>query len=404
MPVVILIIGIILFIGLIVVHEFGHFIVARRNGVDVEEFGIFFPPRLYHRKTKAGWIFSINLLPLGGFVKLKGEHDSDTAKGSYGAASLWVKAKIMLAGVTMNLVTAFILFTILGVIGMPSVVPNQFKISSNTKTFSQKVLIGSVEKGSPAAKAGLKSNDEITAIGKVGQKPTKVSSITSVQSLTKHLAGDKVNVYFKRSGKNLLATTVLLPSSIVTASQQSYINKLNHTKLNCVNIAPPKGYLGVELSQYSLERSTWSAPVNAAGFSVQATALTFQGLGHALGGLGSLIAGAVTGNAVATANGQCSATSQVAGPIGIFVILKDSASLGFDFMLFLIAVISLTLAIMNVLPIPALDGGRLWLTLFTRAIKKPLSAKAEEIIIASSMAVLFGLLILISISDVHRFL
>ena len=404
MPVVILIIGIILFIGLIVVHEFGHFIVARRNGVDVEEFGIFFPPRLYHRKTKAGWIFSINLLPLGGFVKLKGEHDSDTAKGSYGAASLWVKAKIMLAGVTMNLVTAFILFTILGVIGMPNVVPNQFKISSNTKTFSQKVLIGSVEKGSPAAKAGLKSNDEITAIGKVGQKPTKVSSITSVQSLTKQLAGDKVNVYFKRSGKNLLATAVLLPSSIVTASQQSYINKLNHTKLNCVNIAPPKGYLGVELSQYSLERSTWSAPVNAAGFSVQATALTFQGLGHALGGLGSLIAGAVTGNAVATANGQCSATSQVAGPIGIFVILKDSASLGFDFMLFLIAVISLTLAIMNVLPIPALDGGRLWLTLFTRAIKKPLSAKAEEIIIASSMAVLFGLLILISISDVHRFL
>ncbi len=404
MPVVILIIGIILFIGLIVVHEFGHFIVARRNGVDVEEFGIFFPPRLYHRKTKAGWIFSINLLPLGGFVKLKGEHDSDTAKGSYGAASLWVKAKIMLAGVTMNLVTAFILFTILGVIGMPNVVPNQFKISSNTKTFSQKVLIGSVEKGSPAAKAGLKSNDEITAIGKVGQKPTKVSSITSVQSLTKQLAGDRVNVYFKRSGKNLLATAVLLPSSIVTASQQSYINKLNHTKLNCVNIAPPKGYLGVELSQYSLERSTWSAPVNAAGFSVQATALTFQGLGHALGGLGSLIAGAVTGNAVATANGQCSATSQVAGPIGIFVILKDSASLGFDFMLFLIAVISLTLAIMNVLPIPALDGGRLWLTLFTRAIKKPLSAKAEEIIIASSMAVLFGLLILISISDVHRFL
>ena len=404
MPVVILIIGIILFIGLIVVHEFGHFIVARRNGVDVEEFGIFFPPRLYHRKTKAGWIFSINLLPLGGFVKLKGEHDSDTAKGSYGAASLWVKAKIMLAGVTMNLVTAFILFTILGVIGMPNVVPNQFKISSNTKTFSQKVLIGSVEKGSPAAKAGLKSNDEITAIGKVGQKPTKVSSITSVQSLTKQLAGDKVNVYFKRSGKNLLATAVLLPSSIVTASQQSYINKLNHTKLNCVNIAPPKGYLGVELSQYSLERSTWSAPVNAAGFSVQATALTFQGLGHALGGLGSLIAGAVTGNAIARANGQCSATSQVAGPIGIFVILKDSASLGFDFMLFLIAVISLTLAIMNVLPIPALDGGRLWLTLFTRAIKKPLSAKAEEIIIASSMAVLFGLLILISISDVHRFL
>ena len=87
MSVTLLILGLILFIGLVVVHEFGHFIAARRNGVDVEEFGIFFPPTLFRRKTKGGWDFTINALPLGGFVKLKGEHDSDTEKGSFGAAS-----------------------------------------------------------------------------------------------------------------------------------------------------------------------------------------------------------------------------------------------------------------------------------------------------------------------------
>src|ERR1700756_1492841 len=109
MNIVLLIIGIVLFIGLIVAHEWGHFIVARRNGVEVEEFGIFFPPRLYKRKTRSGWLFTINLIPLGGFVRLKGETDSDTAPGTFGAATLWVKAKIMAAGVAMNLATALVL-------------------------------------------------------------------------------------------------------------------------------------------------------------------------------------------------------------------------------------------------------------------------------------------------------
>src|SRR5665213_2759553 len=122
MSIVLLVVGVVLFIGLVVVHEWGHFIVARRAGVEVEEFGIFFPPRLYKHKTKAGWLFTINLLPLGGFVKLKGEHDSDTQPGTFGAASLWVKSKIMAAGVVMNLITALALLTILALIGMPKLI------------------------------------------------------------------------------------------------------------------------------------------------------------------------------------------------------------------------------------------------------------------------------------------
>src|ERR1700735_2400344 len=107
MSIGLLILALVLFILLVVVHEMGHFIVARRNGVGVEEFGIFFPPRLWSHKTKAGWVFSFNLIPLGGFVRLKGESDSAKGKGTFGAASLGSKTKIMLAGVGMNLLAAF---------------------------------------------------------------------------------------------------------------------------------------------------------------------------------------------------------------------------------------------------------------------------------------------------------
>src|ERR1700733_8983480 len=110
--------GIILFISLVLVHEWGHFIVARRNGVDVEEFGLGFPPKAWSRKLKSGMRLSLNVLPLGGFVKMKGEHDYDTNKGSFGAASLWAKTKIMLAGVTMNLFAGLAILTLLALIGM----------------------------------------------------------------------------------------------------------------------------------------------------------------------------------------------------------------------------------------------------------------------------------------------
>lgn len=403
MSIFILVLGIVLFIGLVVIHEYGHFIAARRNGVEAEEFGIFFPPKLYSRKTKAGWVFSINALPLGGFVKLKGEHDSDTEKGSFGAASLLAKSKIMAAGVVMNLVAALVLLTILGFIGMPKVVNNQFTVKSDTKTLATKTIIGQVESGSPADRAGLKSQDIITSISPSAGKTETITNSNNLKSTTSSLAGKKVYITYIRGGQKHITSTTLLSAQTVTASQNLFNKRLNSTKLDCANVPLPKGYLGVSPTDYTLQHSTWSAPVTAVGLSAQVTALTFQGLGHAIGGLGSLIAGAVTGNSVARSNGQCSASSQVAGPVGIFVILKTGSQLGFNFMLFIVAIISLTLAIINILPMPALDGGRLWLTLISRAFKRPLSAKKEELINATGFVILIALVILITIVDVQRF-
>jgi regulator of sigma E protease len=155
-----------------------------------------------------------------------------------------------------------------------------------------------------------------------------------------------------------------------------------------LNTANPKGYLGISPSQYSLQRFSWSAPIVALGLMVQFTALTFHGLGTAVA---SLFSGHTT-----------KAAAQVTGPVGIFEILKSGTLLGYQFILMIIAIISLSLAIMNVLPIPALDGGKLFVTLIARAVNKQISERAENIIYGTGFAVLFALIILITIVDVKR--
>jgi regulator of sigma E protease len=196
MAVLLLVVGLILFIGLVVVHEYGHFIAARRNGVEVEEFGIFFPPALYRKKMKGGWDFTINAIPLGGFVRLKGEHDSDTEKGSFGAASLWVKSKIMAAGVVFNLITALVLLTIVALIGMPKIIDNQFTVNSDRQLVSSQTLVGYIEPGSPAAKAGLRSQDQLLSLTQTGYSPVSISSSKDLPAVTKNFAGKKVKLTY----------------------------------------------------------------------------------------------------------------------------------------------------------------------------------------------------------------
>ncbi len=389
MSFLILVVAIVLFIGLIITHELGHFLVARRNGVVVEEFGIFFPPRLYKRVTKKGWLFSINLLPLGGFVKMKGEHDTDVEPGSFGAASTWSKTKIMIAGVMVNLITGIFLLTILAWLGMPQIVPNQFDIKGASHVSRQEVLVYSVQKGSPAQKIGLKAENEIVALGRPGH-PTTINSISDLQTVTKQYAGQRVEIVYRNNGNQRVKFATLQTQTIVAST---------------ANTKNPKGYLGVSLVSLTIKKySWWSAPVEALGLTWQVIKLTFVGLGHALAGLGKIIAGIVTGNNVARQHGQKIASSQVAGPIGIFVILKDGSVLGYQYMLFIISIVALTLAIMNFLPIPALDGGRMWLMLISRAFGMPLTASFEELVNAIGMIVLLVLVALVTLVDVHRFL
>ena len=383
MAIALLILGIILFIGLVVVHEFGHFVMARRNGVEAEEFGIGFPPAAWSRTIKSpkgDFIFSLNWLPLGGFVRLKGEHDADTEKGTFGAATTWAKTKIMAAGVAMNFITALVLFTLVALIGMPQIIDNQFTVASDSKIVREPtdkgvVRIGEALKGGPAQKAGLQAEDRVLRIGdKTIESPTQLSQAT------KSYAGQSVEVITERDGARQTR-------QITLNSQQPYLG----------------------ISQYSAERgfemrrSTWSAPIVAVGVTYDFTIATFQGLGRALSGVGSIIAGAFTGNSQARTNGQTAASEQVSGPVGIFAVLYAGAEQGIGFVLFVVGIISLSLAIMNVLPIPALDGGKLFITYLHRIFGKRISKSFENYAYGISFVVLIGLMVIITIVDVKRF-
>ncbi len=374
MSVLLIILGLVLFVGLVVVHEFGHFIVAKRNGVEAEEFGIGFPPRAKVLAKKNGTEYTLNWLPLGGFVKMKGEHDADTAPGTYGAASLWAKTKILLAGVGMNLVTAFVLLTLLAVVGMPRLLDNQFTVASDTKVTKQEVLVGYVEPGSPADAAGIKARDTIAAIGLPDQSKVFITSQDQLPEVTKEFAGKQVEIIVRHSADDA-------EQKLITLRSQQEVSASKNTD-------EPKGYLGVSPTEYVLQRSTWSAPLVALGLIKQFTVVTFQGLGNAIGGL-------FTGHA-------SQAAAQVSGPVGIFVLIKNGSFLGYQFILLILAVISLTLALINLLPFPALDGGRLFVTLVFRASKKKLTPKLEEVIHGTGFALLMLLFVVITFVDIKR--
>jgi regulator of sigma E protease len=383
---VLVVIGFICILLLVIAHEAGHFFAARRSGIEVEEFGVGFPPRAKVLAKKNGTEYTLNWLPLGGFVKLKGEHDSDTTEGSFGAARLRDKIKVMLAGVAVNFLIAYLLFTLIALIGMPKLVDNQFTVASDTKIVQQDVLVGFIDSDSPASAAGLESTDRIRNVAEQSTPENPCADTNTCQEFilrepaelsaaTQALAGKTVTITVERSGAEEQLTATLLSEEEVQASRDS---------------ENPKGYLGVVPNEFVVQRSTWSAPIVGAGVTAQFTALTFNGLA-------SIVTGLVRGDTQA-------ATEQVSGVVGVGYVFDSASFLGPVFMLMIVAVISLSLAIMNSLPIPALDGGRLFVTLLFRVLKKPLTKDLEEKIHGTGFALLMVLFVLITIVDVQRFI
>lgn len=362
--------GIILFVLLIVVHEFGHFIAAKRNGVDVEEFGIGFPPKLKTIAKKNGTEYTLNWLPLGGFVKLKGEHDDATEKGSYGASSMKAKLKIIVAGVFMNLVVAYLLVLGLAIFGLPKLnlqdLPfynkQQFTIKSDQHTTKSVIKVQFVVQDSPAERAGIKSQDDILEIN---GEPMR--SVDAVKNAGEQNLNKEVTMKIRHDGQ---------------IEEKSL-------KLNDSEKAAQQGAIGVVPGLYETMRYTWSAPIVAGGVVGQYAEVTFKGLGYTLGNL-------------FTGHGQ-EAKDSVGGPVATVDAIVNSSEQGINNLILLIALISLSLAIMNILPIPALDGGRLFLTLFyTYILKKKLTKEVEERVHGWGMLALLGLIVVISFFDIQR--
>lgn len=376
-----IIIGLISLTFLVALHELGHALAAKKNGVKLKEYAIGFPPRIRSFKAKTdkvlpkGTKISIGAIPLGGFVRLQGEHESDSKKGDYGAASFWGKTQILFAGVAMNWLVAFVLFTILAIFGMPKLLPNQFYLSSDVKISGGGVQVSVISKDSPAEKAGLNKNDTLLEFN--GQK---VENSTKIRQDLKNNAGKTVSLKISRNGKEISKSV-----------------KLNEKGNN--------GFLGAVLSDGMQKiHSTWSAPIVGLGTTVQFTGETFKGVGELFVNFFGGIFEKVIPNSDSqkNANTQLSkAGESVSGPVMVIGgIFPNIVSMGMDMILMLTAIISISLACMNVLPIPALDGGRWFMTFIFRALlKKPLPKETEENINGWSFLALMGLSVLIIVLD-----
>ncbi|MEX0919691.1 MAG: M50 family metallopeptidase [Candidatus Saccharimonadales bacterium] len=350
--------GVLFFALLIIVHEYGHYKVAKRNGVEVEEFGIGFPPRLFSKQV-GDTLYSFNLIPLGGFVKLKGESNSSEEPGGFGASSLWVKAKILLAGVGMNVMSAIVIVAVLALIGLPKILPNQFSIESNETISSSYVVAAQVVEDSAADEAGIVNGDKILAID-----DTDITSAEELSDTTASLSGETVNIRLLRDEQETVVNVVL-------------------------GNDPDEGYLGVLPVDLESSRYTWAAPIVAVG-------LTFQMIGMVLIALWDILSGLFTAT-----GGE--AVDQLVGPVGIVFLLQNLGELGLSYLMILIASISVSLAVFNALPIPALDGGRLFLILAAKSLRKNLTEKVENAVHGLGFILLMGLFILITYVDVQRF-
>lgn len=381
-----IILGVFVLTILVAIHEFGHGIIARRNGVKVEEFGIGFPPKAKGKKIASSILgknveYSLNWLPLGGFVRLKGEHDDAEGKGTYGSATFWQKTKILLAGVTVNWLAAVVLFTLLALVGLPKltkVLPNQFTVAGDTTVINKPVQVDQVVSGLPADLAGLRTGDTIIRFN--GQK---IDSSDDLATAIKQNAGKSATFIYSRNNIEHQVTTD------VRAENKD-----------------GKGYIGAGLSQQQVLRSTWSAPIVGVMTTAQLTLATLQGLGDTLvkavtGFFGQFSFNQQTRSDASKNLGE--AGRNVAGPIGIFGIIFPAAEKGGPVqVLLLTAILSLTLAVINVLPIPGLDGGRWFLTAIFKVLKKPLTEETESKINGIGMLVLVGLIVLVTIADVGK--
>jgi regulator of sigma E protease len=354
-----IIIGVILLGVMVVVHEFGHARQAHRSGVVVEEFAVGFPPRIWSKKLKNGILFTINSVPLGGYTKLQGEYDAADKIGDYGRATFWQKTKILLAGIVANWLLAAILLTILAVTGLPVVLPNQLTVPGDTTMVRQPVEIVSITKGQAAEKAGLLNGD--TIIRFAGQQ---VPTVDGLISAIKKNEGRNVSVIYNRSGTE-------------------YSTKVN------LGHGADGHFLGAGLGQRELIKATWSAPIVGVATTMQFTGATIQGIGGLIKNIATSGIGSVSG--------------EVAGPIGILgTMFPAAAQSGLTQLVYLTAIISLSLAVMNLLPIPGLDGGR-WLTMaLFKLFKWKLTEKREEKIQTVGFLLLMILVILVTISDVAK--
>jgi regulator of sigma E protease len=411
----------ILILGLLIfVHELGHFITARKFGVRAEEFGFGFPPRLFgwqkdqNGRLKFFWrhqapfeqkakdeetgkdiyvnkgdtIFSLNLIPLGGFVKIKGEMGENAEdEDSFAHKSASARSIILAAGVTMNIFLAVVLLSLGLMIGLPQIIDEE--IPTTAKIREQKIQISHVQENSPADVVGLKAGDILLSID-----GNRFDSITAVQEYIGNKKDQEVEIQVNRLaiGSKFGVIEERKERELINEESGELTKKIK--VLSITELFPDrendleKGGIGIGLIQTGLISFPWYEAlwrgVVATGSWCKEIILAFYFL------FKNLII-------------HQQATIDVTGPVGIAVLTKEMTKLGFIYILQFTALLSINLALINALPIPALDGGRLFFILLEKIRRKPLSQKLEITMTNIVFVLLIGLMLLITYRDIMRF-
>jgi len=347
-------------IGLLALHEFGHFIAAKKFGVVVEEFGIGYPPRIIATKKIKGTVYSLNWLPLGAFVKIVGEDNESNDSASFSKKPIWQRAIILLAGVTSFWLIALVIYSIvLSGWGMLASVDDQ----ANNQDAA--VYVTMVLPKSPADLAGIKAGDKILEIGQAGAVAFLVTKVGQVQDFAKNQKGAEIVLNLQRNSETL---------EVKLTARQNYPSG--------------EGPMGIGLLRAAKVRYPWyQAPVKSAVLIYQQTVMMIITVKDALASVfrGVKVEG-----------------MQLVGPIGVGAIMNQAMTQGIDTFLVYLAMIAVWMALFNVLPIPALDGGRLLFLVIEAIMAKPIPAKVDQIINTSFFALFIALGIFVTIKDVIR--
>lgn len=356
---------------LVFVHELGHFIMARRSGMGVHEFGFGFPPRLFGIQKKDGrWrivgrkeqstteatIYSINAIPIGGFVKILGEdNDSASLPNSFTSKTFVQRFLTLAAGVIMNILTAWIIFSIGFMIGLPAAVNSVSDLPSGASFSDQKIIIGEVKPGSVAEQAGLLAGDVIIMID--GQE---LLDISALQSYIRDQQGQSIQFEVKR----LSETKVI---NVVTSAESN----------------PAAGIVGIGLGYYG---KVQFGPVVA----------VWQGAQTTVNQLGAIFTGLA--KIFTTSDG----VKSIGGPVKIAQLTGQVADLGILPLLQFTAFLSLNLAILNSLPFPALDGGRMLFLIIEKLRGRPNNQKLEQYANAIGFMALLFLMLIVTARDISQ--
>lgn len=376
-----ILIFVVLLTALILVHELGHFWSARRAGIRVEEFGLGLPPRLIGVQRDAGtgklrlvsgfWsnrkpgpttVYSFNLLPIGGFVRIFGEGGEDTRDPrSFANQTWWVRTRTILAGVAMNLVLAIVLATIGFSVGLPAA---SDEVNPGETLTDVRVRIAAIARGAPAERAGLKVGDAIVRM-EHGAEALDVSGIGAVQTFVQRAAGSPITVVVERGATRQAVS--LVPRA---------------------NPPPGEGAIGIAMLTTGLRKLPFFAAVREGIIATFGLAWFFL---HALGDI--IMRFFIAGEA----------PTGLAGPVGIARIVSDASVLGWRYVLNLAIVLTINLAVLNLLPFPALDGGRFLFLLIEKLKGSPVSRRIEQFTHSVGMALLLLALLAISVQDIRRF-